>query len=566
MVDFKIPDINMTMLTLKWHEIFNATKTAVNSQLEGFEPWYIVFVTLSTVFVCHWLYSFLFDHDVSFLRRCKRRFFYIVKRLPVIKSVIEKHLSEVKKKMSASELFKLKPGMTYMQELPQSGCSKRALMAKICEYRSLDTVNWTNGKVSGTVYCGDPLLTTITAEVYHKFAWTNPLHADVFPALRKMEAEIVRMCCSLFNGHPIKSCGSVSSGGTESILLACKTYRDWAYDKGITKPEMICPVTAHAAFEKAAHYFRIRLIHIPVDPVTRKADVNAMRKAITRNTCMLVGSTPPYPHGVLDPIEEISNLGLKYGIPVHVDACLGGFLLPFMGEAGFPIPPFDFRLKGVTSISADTHKYGYAPKGSSVVLYCSRKWINYQYFVSPDWQGGIYATPMFAGSRSGAIVAACWATLVHIGRKGYIERTRKIITTARYIEEGLRRIPHIFVFGKPEMSVIGFGSLDFDIFRLSSALVQRGWNLNSLQFPASIHICITLPHTQPGIADCLVRDIEESVCEIMKVPLAKVTGAGAMYGMAQALPDRSIVSELASEFLHSYYDARDYCIANGSCE
>ena len=556
-------DINITVLVQKWHDVFNITKTAVNNRFVEYEPWYIIALTVVSVLLCQWIYSSLFDHDISLKKRCQKRFFSVVKQLPIIRSIVKKQLGEVKHQMSAAHLYKLKPGMTYMQELPQQGCSKNTLLAKVNEYRSLDNVNWCEGKVSGTVYCGNPLLTSIAAEVYHKFAWTNPLHADVFPGLRKMEAEVVRMCCNLFHGHPQNSCGSVSSGGTESILLACKTYRDWAYDQGIKKPELIIPISAHAAFEKAAHYFRMRLVHIPVDPYTRKANVTAMKKAITKNTCMLVGSAPQFPHGVLDPIESIAALGLKHGIPVHVDACLGGFLLPFMEEAGFPIPPCDFRAKGVTSISADTHKYGFAPKGSSVILYSSKKWINYQYFVTPDWQGGIYATPMFAGSRSGAIVAACWATLVHIGRQGYVERTGKIITTARYIEEGLRKIPHIFVFGKPEMSVVGFGSLDFDIFRLSSALVQRGWNLNSLQFPASIHICVTLNHTQPGLADTLIRDVEESVCEIMKMPLEKVSGAGAMYGMAQSLPDRSIVSELASEFLHSYYDASGHSTANG---
>ena len=545
-------------------ELAQSAREIINKQLTDYEPWLIVFVSVLTVYACQWIYSFIFDHDKTLSNRIKTSFFYYVKQIPFIRAKVEKQLGEVKHKMSAQELYKLKPGMTYLERLPRSGKNRNELMAVVDEYQSLDSTNWRQGKVSGTVYGGGSALTNIISEVYHKFVWTNPLHADVFPALRKMEAEIVRMSCNLFHGDPNNSCGCVTSGGTESILLACKAYRDWAIEKGIKKPEIVCPISAHAAFEKAAQCFRMRLIQIPVDPLTRKVDVNAMKKAISRNTCMLVGSTPPYPHGVLDPIEEIASLGSYYKIPVHVDACLGGFLIPFMEEAGFPIPLCDFRVPGVTSISADTHKYGYAPKGSSVILYSSKKWINYQYFVSPDWQGGIYATPMFAGSRSGATVAACWATMVHIGHNGYIERTKKIIKTARYIEAGLRKIPNIFVFGRPEMSVIGFGSLDFDIFRLSSALVQRGWNLNSLQFPASIHICCCLPHTQPGVADNLIRDVEECVAEIMEAPGEKVTGAGAMYGMAQALPDRSIVSDLATVFIDSYYDARNKWQMNGS--
>ena len=538
---------------LKYLEV---AKANVNKQLHGQEPWFIVFMSIVSVLLCQWIYAEIIDNDVSLWKRIKGNFFYVVKRLPIIRTQVKAKVSEAAQQMSAQHLYKLKPGMSYMQELPKNGKLYDSLMAEVNEYLSLDTVNWNSGKVSGTVYSGESTLTNIIAAVYHKFAWTNPLHADIFPGLRKMEAEVVRMSCNLFHGDQ-NSCGSVTSGGTESILLAMKTYRDWAYSKGIKKPEIVCPISAHAAFEKAAHYFRMRITHVPLDPITRQVDIYAMKKAISSRTCVLVGSTPQFPHGIMDPIEEIAKLGQSYGIPVHVDACLGGFLIPFMEEAGFPIPPCDFRVKGVTSISADTHKYGYAPKGSSVVLYSSKKWICYQYFVTPDWQGGIYATPMMAGSRSGAVVAACWATMVHIGREGYVERTRKIITAARYIEQGLRAIPHIFVFGKPLMSVIGFGSFDFDIFRLSTALVHRGWNLNSLQFPASIHICCTLPHTQPGVADQLISDIRESVHEIMRQPSAKVTGAGAMYGMAQALPDRSIVSDLASEFLHSYYDARN---------
>lgn len=338
----------------------------------------------------------------------------------------------------------------------------------------------------------------------------------------------------------------------------CKTYRDWALEKrGIKKPEMLVPVSAHAAFEKGAQYFGIKLIHIPLDELTRQVDVNAMRRAISKNTCMLVGSAPQFPHGVMDPIEQIAKLGQSYGIPVHVDSCLGGFLIPFMREAGYPLAPFDFSLPGVTSICADTHKYAYAPKGTSILMYREKKWLHQQYFVSPDWQGGIYATPMFAGSRSGAVIAACWATLVHIGHDQYVANTRAIISTARYIEAGIAKMPNLFVYGRPEVSVVGFGSLDFDIYRLSSELVNRGWNLNSLQFPSSIHIAVTLPHTQPGVADKFLRDIQEGVASIMKDPKAKVSGAGAMYGMAASIPDRSMVSSIARAFIDALYDTSD---------
>lgn len=268
---------------------------------------------------------------------------------------------------------------------------------------------------------------------------------------------------------------------------------------------------------------------------------------------MLVCSAPQFPHGVIDPIEEVAKLALKYNIPFHVDACLGGFLIVFMEKAGFPLPLFDFRVKGVTSISADTHKYGYAPKGSSVILYSNKDYRHYQYFVASDWPGGLYASPSIAGSRPGGIVAACWATMMHIGEDGYIEATKKIITAARFIIKELQKVKEIVIFGNPEVSVIALGSDKFDIYRLSNSLTAKGWNLNTLQFPSSIHICLTVLHTKPGVAQLFVKDIQESVAVIMKDPGAKTTGVGAIYGMAQTIPDRSMVLEISKAFLDCLY-------------
>uniref|UniRef100_A0A671XMR9 sphinganine-1-phosphate aldolase n=1 Tax=Sparus aurata TaxID=8175 RepID=A0A671XMR9_SPAAU len=389
-------------------------------------------------------------------------------------------------------------------------------------------------------------------QVYGDFAWSNPLHPDIFPGVRKMEAEVVRMSCTLFHGGP-NSCGTVTSGGTESILMACKAYRDMAYERGVKYPEILAPVSVHAAFDKAAHYFGMKLIHIPLDKKTMKVDVKAMKRAITKNTAMLVCSAPQFPHGIMDPIEEVSELAVRYNLPLHVDACLGGFLIVFMAKAGYKLAPFDFRLKGVTSISADTHKYGYAPKGSSVILYSDKKYRHYQYFVAPDWQGGIYASPSVAGSRPGGIIAACWATMMHMGESGYIDATKKIISTARKIKAEIRKIKSVTVFGDPEVSVVAIGSDVFDIFRLSNALTTKGWNLNTLQYPSSIHICCTVLHTRPGVADRFIRDVQEQVAIIMKNPKEKTTGMGAIYGMAQSIPDRSMVTEISQGFLDCLY-------------
>uniref|UniRef100_A0A8B9LXY0 sphinganine-1-phosphate aldolase n=1 Tax=Astyanax mexicanus TaxID=7994 RepID=A0A8B9LXY0_ASTMX len=520
----------------------------VNSQCADLEPWQIIAATLLLTVGAVRAKAFLFQQE-SLTSRIKKQAFRLIRKIPFIGSSIQKKLNKALDDMSVS-VCTLKEGMSYTKLLPAQGLTQKQVLDSIRQYQTL--MQWTKGKVSGAVYWGDEKLTELLVKVYGEFAWSNPLHPDIFPGVRKMEAEVVRMACTLFNGGP-ESCGTVTSGGTESILMACKAYRDMAYERGIKHPEIIAPISVHAAFDKAAHYFGMKLIHIPLEKKTMKVDVKAMKRAISKNTAMLVCSAPQFPHGIVDPIVEVGKLAERYNIPFHVDACLGGFLIVFMEKAGFKLEPFDFRVKGVTSISADTHKYGYAPKGSSVVLYSDKKYRHYQFFVAPDWQGGIYASPSMAGSRPGGIIAACWATMMHMGENGYVDATRKVVQTTRTIAAGLRKIEGIFVFGNPEVSVVAIGSDDFDVFRLSNALTSKGWNLNSLQFPSSIHICVTMRHTMPGVAEHFINDVKEGVAVIMKNPKEKTTGMGAIYGMAQTIPDRSLVTEISCGFLDCLY-------------
>ncbi|XP_038638628.1 sphingosine-1-phosphate lyase 1 [Scyliorhinus canicula] len=522
----------------------------VNAQCRGLEPWQIITITAVTTLLAVWLHGFLFQQQ-SISSRLRKLFFRIVRKLPFLAASIQKKLNTALDDLSTSVLT-LKDGMTYVTSLPAHGLEESELLLKLKDYSTIGDVHWENGQVSGTVYSGEEKLTKLMVTVYGDFAWSNPLHPDIFPGVRKMEAEVVRMACTLFQGGP-DSCGTVTSGGTESILMACKAYRDLGAERGVKYPEIVAPISAHAAFDKAAQYFGMKIVHVPLNKRTMQVDVRAMKKAISRNTVMLVCSVPQFPHGIMDPVEEVAKLAVEYDIPLHVDACLGGFLIVFMEKAGYSLPPFDFRVEGVTSISADTHKYGYAPKGSSVVLYSNKRYRHYQFFVAPDWQGGIYASPTIAGSRPGGIIAACWATMMYMGEDGYVQATRKIIETARQIEAQLRKINEIFIFGKPEVSVVAIGSDTFDIFRLSNAMSSRGWNLNNLQFPSSLHICVTLLHTRNGMADQFVKDLGESVVEIMKNPAEKTTGRGAIYGMAQSIPDRSLVTEISHGFLDCLY-------------
>ena len=314
------------------------------------------------------------------------------------------------------------------------------------------------------------------------------MHFDTWPSSVKFEAEIVSMTANMLGADKTKDeiAGTVSSGGTESILLAMKTYRDWGRaEKWITKPEMIVPTTAHAAFDKASQFFNIKAVRVPVGADFR-ADVEATRAAITKNTVVIVGSAPPFPHGIVDPIEELSELAREHNIGFHTDACLGGFVLPWAEKLGYPVPPFDFRLPGVTSMSADTHKYGYAAKGTSVVLYRGNELRRHQYYMIADWPGGLYLSPTLAGSRPGALSAACWAALISIGEKGYLEATRRILETADLLKKAIGDIPELYVFGDPLFNV-AFSSRELDIYAVSDQMGKRGWGLNGLQHPPCVH-------------------------------------------------------------------------------
>ena len=448
-------------------------------------------------------------------------------------------------------------------QLPAQGIDRELILDEMEMLNARERGKWQEGFVSGAVYHGDAAYVDFLNRVYALNSQSNPLHADVFPSTSKFEAEIVSMTARLLGANAAlqnnaasqndanEIVGTVSSGGTESILLAMKTYRDFARAKrGITAPEIIAPVSAHAAFDKAAQYFNIKLVHIPLRDDMR-ADADAARRAINRNTIALIGSAPCFPYGVIDPIEELSELAYAHGIGFHTDACLGGFVLPFAEKLNYPVPPYDFRLRGVTSISADTHKYGYAAKGTSVILYRGRELRHYQYYTVTDWSGGLYFSPTFAGSRPGALSAAAWAAMISIGENGYLDATRAILETATKIKNGLRAIPELKILGDP-LWVIAFASDALDIYKVMDAMTKRGWSLNGLHKPAAVHIALTQRHTVPGVAERFVQDLRASVEYVKTHPEDK--GAMApVYGLAANLPLRGVVSDLLKRYMDVLY-------------
>lgn len=438
--------------------------------------------------------------------------------------------------------------------IPEVGLDREEIINLMEAFKAREEARWKDGFASGAVYHGDDEHIAFQNRAYAINSQSNPLHLDLWPSTTKFEAEVVAMTANMLGADKTgdEIVGTVTSGGTESILLAMKTYRDWARDKkGITEPEMIAPTTAHAAFDKAAQYFNIRMIRVPVD-ADFKADVAAAGDAITKNTIVIVGSAPQFPHGIIDPIEELSELAREAEVGFHTDACLGGFLLPWAEKLGYDVPPFDFRLPGVTSMSADTHKYGYAAKGTSVVLYRGRELRHYQYYVTTDWPGGLYLTPTFAGSRPGGLSAACWAAMVAMGEQGYMEATKRILETASVIKRGIEEIPELQVLGDP-LWVIAFASETLDVYAINDYMNEKGWALNALQKPPSLHICVTLRHTRSGVAERFVADLKSAVDYVKAHP--DVRGSMTpVYGMAANVALKSVVGDFLKGFLDLVYE------------
>ena len=435
------------------------------------------------------------------------------------------------------------------RRLPADGRDRREILDEMRELAGREEAKWRAGYSSGAVYHGSADHIEFLNEVYAINSQANPLHPELWPSAVKYEAEVVAMTASMLGGGEEgvpTVCGTVTSGGTESILLAMRTYRDRARaERGIADPEIVVPVSAHAAFDKAAHYFGMRLVPVPVGADWR-ADVAAAEDAVTKQTVALVASAPGFPHGVIDPVEELSELARRKGIGCHVDGCLGGFVLPWAERLGYPVPPFDFRLPGVTSMSADTHKFGYAAKGSSVVLYRSSELRRYQYYKTATWMGGLYYSPTFAGSRPGAISAEAWAAMLAFGEEGYTIATKALLETAAVIRAGIERIPELRVLGDP-LWVIAFASEEIDVYAVMDQMSARGWNLNGLQHPPAAHICVTLRHAQPGVAQRFVADLEASVADVRHMPGSQGVMAP-IYGMTGAVKTRGTVEELLARY------------------
>ena len=443
--------------------------------------------------------------------------------------------------------------MSTRKAIPRVGREHGALLDEMQALRSEDA-RYKDGRTWSLVYYVDPAHHGFLEQAHNSFFSENGLNPMAFKSLKRMEAEVVQMTASMLNG-PESAVGTMTSGGTESLLMAVKAMRDRAkrHKPWIRRPNMVLPRTVHAAFDKAAHYFGVKPRYVDVDAGFR-ADVRAMEKATDRNTILLVGSAPQYPHGVVDPIEALGALALRKKLPLHVDACFGGFMLPWLERLGHPVPTWDFRVPGVTSISADVHKYGYAAKGASVVVYRDMDHLKHQFFVSTDWPGGIYASPSMPGTRPGGPIAAAWAAMQAMGEEGYLSLAETALETSRKLRAGIEAIPELQVLGDFHCTSVTWGAREdaVDVYAVADLMAERAWSCDRQQFPPSVHLTVNANNAE--VADLYLEDLAACVARAVREPELSAEGEAAMYGMMAKVPLRGLVKHSVNKVMEAMYD------------
>ncbi len=381
------------------------------------------------------------------------------------------------------------------------------------EARQAGDVDWRGGRVFSLAYDAGDVVHDLAVEAASRFLSVNALNPAAFPSVGEMQREVVAMMSDLLHGGSEAS-GFMTSGGTESILLAVKAAKKRGQgERGIDRPNLVLPASAHAAFTKGADYFDVEIRRIPVGDDFR-ADVGAMAGAIDDQTVLVVGSAPQYPQGVIDPIGEIAALAIDSGCSCHVDACMGGVTLPMLERLGHDIPPFDFRVPGVTSMSVDLHKYGYSAKGASVILYRDKHLRRYQTFATDDWLGGLYASSGILGTKSGGPIASAWAVMTHLGAEGYERLTAAAREATLRLSDGLSAIPAVEILAPPEATLVAFRMPDLDTFAVGNALSARGWYCDQQAPPPSLHCMVNAVHAAPGRIEEFVAAVDACCDEI----------------------------------------------------
>jgi len=443
-----------------------------------------------------------------------------------------------------------------IRALPSHGVPHAELLASLRALHDGD-IDWKGGRVFSLVYHAGDAHSAFLKEAHAQFFSENGLNPLAFQSLKRMEREVVRMTATMLHGDA-NAVGTMTSGGTESLLLAVKTYRDLARKKRpwIRRPNIVLPVSAHPAFDKAGHYFGVRLKKAPLDADMR-VDVKKLARLIDRNTIAIAASAPQYPHGVLDPIAELGELARKKKLPFHVDACVGGFLLPFLEKLGLPVPAWDFRIEGVTSISADIHKYGYSAKGASTITYRSIDYLKHQFFIETDFPGGIYVSPSMPGTRPGGPIAAAWAGLQALGEEGLILLAQRAWEATRTLRDGVASIDGLRLVSNDPTTIVCWASSDpaIDTFAVADQMEDRGWLVDRQHRPTTVHLTVTANHL--AVADRYVADLRDSVAFVRSHPEYRSRGNAAMYGLVARMPVRGAVRVAVEKMVEQMYGPDD---------
>ncbi len=404
---------------------------------------------------------------------------------------------------------------------PEKGLSKKEVLKQLQEYAGKDP-DWKKGRTFSLVFYPGEEIADLLMEAYQNYFFENALNPSVFQSLKRMESEVVSMTASLLNA-PEGAAGSMTSGGTESIMCAMKAAKKYARtkNKNIGQPNIVIPVTAHPAFLKAADYLDIAVKIVRCTGDDLVPDLKHFNELIDANTIMIVGSAPSYPHGLIDPLKDISKMAVEKNVWMHVDACVGGYLLPFLEQLNEPVPVFDFRLPAVHSISLDIHKYGYGAKGSSVVLYRNSELRKNQYYVYTEWAGGLYASPTITGTRPGGAIAAAWAIMKYLAQEGYRSIAKDTLAASKKIQTAINKIEGLKVIGNPVSPVFSFHTTDkTDIYRLGDELTDRGWHLDRQMTPPSLHLSVSQGNIL--FVDEFIHDLQLSVENLQKTSFSNI--------------------------------------------
>jgi glutamate/tyrosine decarboxylase-like PLP-dependent enzyme len=411
--------------------------------------------------------------------------------------------------------------------LPTTGIAREDVLRQLDEMKVGD-VRWREGRAFTLAYTAGDAVVAVADDAYRRFSTDNALNTDAFPSLKRIQADVVDIVAGWLEAGP-DGAGFMTSGGTESLLMAVKAARERGRkERGVSKPNVVLPASAHAAFEKGCYYFGLESRRIPVRDDWR-ADVDAMADAVDDGTVLIVGSAPQYPQGVIDPIADVAAIAADRDINCHVDACMGGVTLTYLKRLGHDVPPWNFSVPGVTSISVDLHKYGYTAKGASVIMHRDKKLRAYQTFVTDNWLGGLYGSSGVLGTKGGGAMAAAWAVMHHIGDDGYLRLTAAARTACEELAAEVRATPELELVTEPDATLLAVRATgDLDVFAVVDALWRRGWYVDKQGPPAAMHLTVNAVHE--GKIPEFVADLRASIAEVVG---ARSSGEQGAYGTVE---------------------------------